>query len=384
MQTTCRTAPSTGSDCAGIGIVAAFARVGDARRTLTPLLRALGGTDNGTRAARRRKWRATPRRIGAGSGPTASSATTRRTSTSLAARRVFRAGAGARGGRQAAGVSRYRRRWIIGDAGRDGVSRRVAACTSRSIRSPRRRCRVVREELGAVVEVRLEDAAEVFSLHRPRDRRAPIGMPAPGERIRIVRKGDAARRVARRTCTVRGRRPTHALQRLRDHPQSPTTSTTGSSTRRPGLVPRLTFEPGRKTSRPVYRGRRAAQCRDPARAGVNGRWRWRRRSTAPAFPPTTCTCRHHRRRRSLAEFKGIVPEVDSRRRRAGRRRGVGEVDPFNPRAYDEFSASSPARRFCTRRLQRLQMMSNLRDLVPGAAIGRTSCAIAPSSSRPDS
>ena len=164
-------------------------------------------------------------------------------------------------------------------------------------------------------------------------------------------------------------------------------STTASSTRairalsRPARVSiRARTSPHRSSARG------AAADRDPARAGRQrpgrdgGGVRPRRlRGGRRAHE------RHHRGRasaRGLQGLRGLRRLL--LRRRAGRGRGLGEVDPLQrARARDEFEAFFGARRHLrARRLQRLPDDGEPEGDHPGrAATGRRSSATARSSSR---
>src|SRR6185436_17943930 len=77
------------------------------------------------------------------------------------------------------------------------------------------------EELGAVLQVRASDAGAL--VHAARDAglaAAIIGMPVVGDRIRIMRHGNVHIDEARIDLHRAWSSTTHALQVLRDHPES--------------------------------------------------------------------------------------------------------------------------------------------------------------------
>ena len=178
---------------------------------------------------------------------------------------------------------------------RDGVRRRAAASTStldgiaRRRRSPRcsprswaRSCRCARATRG-----------------RGRARLAPPGSrctssarPTPDDRIRIAQRRRArarrgARRPASRVVGDDARAAAAARQPGRRRPGVRRASLDAAD---PGLSPRArrsipTTTSPRRSSRPA-RGRASRSC---ASRASTARSRWRRRSTAPASPRSTCT-----------------------------------------------------------------------------------------------
>ena len=228
------------------------------------------------------------------------------------------------------------------------------------------------EELGAVVQVRLEDAAEViFAAQAARIAAAPIGMPAPGERIRVLRRGETLLDASRVDLHRAWSATTHAMQRLRDQPQAADDEydrilDTGD----PGLTPQLTFDPSEDIAAPyVATGARpsVAVLREQ---GVNGQV-----EMAAAFDRAGFAVYDVHMtdiiagRRSLAEFKGIVAGGGfSYGDVLGAGEGWAKSIRFNPRVRDEFAAFfARSDAFGLGVCNGCQMMSNLRDLIPGAA-----------------
>ncbi len=172
-------------------------------------------------------------------------------------------------------------------------SRRGAASTSRSMPSARSAgdccsprnwapsCRCAPPTRAAVVE-RL--AAAGLSVHA-------IGAPAAHDRIRIGAHGETLLDASRVDLHRAWSATTHALQRLRDNPESADQEYARLSTmRRSGSVAGADVRSGGGHRRAVHRdGSAAARSRSCASRASTARSRWRRRSIAPASRRSTCT-----------------------------------------------------------------------------------------------
>jgi phosphoribosylformylglycinamidine synthase len=128
------------------------------------------------------------------------------------------------------------------------------------------------EELGAVVQVARDDRHDVVGAFEAGGLRVvAIGEPATGERVRMVRDGvtlfDESRVELHRAWSS----TSHALQRLRDHPEAADQEYARSlDATEPGFAPRLTFDPSEDIAAPfIARGARprVAILREQ---GVNG------------------------------------------------------------------------------------------------------------------
>ena len=148
------------------------------------------------------------------------------------------------------------------------------------------------EELGAVVQIRAGDAAAVLRELAERGLAAnAIGCPTSDVRIRITqRRKHVARRITDRPSSrMVGDDPCDAAA-ARQSGRRGSGIRQDPGCRRSGLVAVVDVRSERRRRRALYcarrRGRRSPSC---ASRASTARWRWRRRSTAPDSPRTTCT-----------------------------------------------------------------------------------------------
>ncbi len=190
------------------------------------------------------------------------------------------------------------------------------------------------EELGALVQVRTRSrkrALEVFSQHG--QRACVVGAPREDERVRVTLAGRMLLNESRIALHRLWSETTWQLQTLRDNPESAQQEYDRiQDAGDPGLSPVLSFDPDEDIGGALRRARRTAPARDPARAGRqraggagggvrSGRLRRERRA-------------HERRDRGPRLARRLQGLRRARRlllrRRAGGRRGLGEVDPVQP------------------------------------------------------
>jgi phosphoribosylformylglycinamidine synthase len=216
------------------------------------------------------------------------------------------------------------------------------------------------EELGAVVQVGLADTAAVIAAALAAGISAcAIGMPAAGERIRILRGGKPLLDTSRVELHRAWSATTHALQRLRDQPQAADEEydrilDTGD----PGLSPHLSFDPAEDIVAPyIARGERprVAIVREQ---GVNGHVEMAAAFDRAGFASVDVHMSDLiAGRHSLADFKGVL----------GAGEGWAKSILFNARARDEFAAFfARTDGFALGVCNGCQMLSNLRELIPGA------------------
>jgi phosphoribosylformylglycinamidine synthase len=228
------------------------------------------------------------------------------------------------------------------------------------------------EELGAVVQVRAQDAERVIALAREAGIAASrLGSPAAGDRVRIER-GDAIVLDERRADLHKAwSATTHALQRLRDNPlcadEEYARLDDGED---PGLVPRLAFDPAEDPAAPfVARGARprVAVLREQ---GVNGQVEMAAAFTRAGFDAFDVHMTDlSSGRRSLEEFHGIVAcggfsygDV------LGAGEGWAKSILFAPRLRDAFGRFfARGDTFSLGVCNGCQMMSNLHELIAGTA-----------------
>ncbi len=228
------------------------------------------------------------------------------------------------------------------------------------------------EELSAVVQVRRGDVASVLSAAREAGLAAAIvGTPVAGDRLRVVRGGAVLLDESRVDLHRAWSATTHAMQRHRDHPEAADQEYARIlDTGDPGLVPHLTFDPDADVAAPyVARGARPriAILREQ---GVNGQVEMAAAFGRAGFDAydvhmTDLTAG----RRPLAQFAGIVAcggfsygDV------LGAGEGWAKSVLFNARLRDAFAGFfARPDAFALGVCNGCQMMSNLRELIPGAA-----------------
>ena len=228
------------------------------------------------------------------------------------------------------------------------------------------------EELGAVVQVPLADTAEViFAALGAGIAAYPIGMPAPGDRVRLQRQGATLLDVSRVDLHRAWSATTHAMQRLRDNPQAADDEYDRIlDTADPGLAPRVTFDPAEDVAAPaIARGARpkVAIVREQ---GVNGQVEMAAAFDRAGFDAFDIHMTDIiAGRRTLAEFQGVVAGGGfSYGDVLGAGEGWAKSILFNARARDEFAAFfARTDGFALGVCNGCQMFSALRELIPGAA-----------------
>ncbi len=228
------------------------------------------------------------------------------------------------------------------------------------------------EELGAVIQVRHDDTDTVLEAlrHAGLGRHSHlIGRPAEDARIRIGRGRETWIDRPRAELQRAWSETSHAMQRLRDHPECADEEYARIDSDDPGLSARLTFDPGEDLAAPyIARGVRPplAILREQ---GVNGQV-----EMAAAFHRAGFHCVDvhmsdlHAGRRTLDGFKGLVAcggfsfgDV------LGAGEGWAKSILFNPRLRDAFEAFFARRdTFALGVCNGCQMLSNLHEIVPGA------------------
>jgi phosphoribosylformylglycinamidine synthase len=251
-------------------------------------------------------------------------------------------------------------------AGRCGLSVRLDALPGTLLES------LFNEELGAVLQANEMDSSEIIAAFNAAGLRCePIGMPASDGRIRIERSGQILFDESRIELHRAWSRTSHAMQRLRDNPES-----TDQEFERllddgdPGLSPHLSFDPTDDIAAPyIAKGARPklAVLREQ---GVNGQV-----EMAAAFDRAGFAAFDVHMsdivggRAALDGYSGIVAcggfsygDV------LGAGEGWAKSILFNTRARDQFSAFfARGDSFALGVCNGCQMMSNLRQLIPGTS-----------------
>ncbi len=229
------------------------------------------------------------------------------------------------------------------------------------------------EELGAVVQVRADDAAVVVASARAAGLMAtPVARPVPDDRLCIRRGGetlfDAPRSMLHRAWSA----TTHAMQMLRDNPDVVADEHARlADATDPGLVPQLSFDPDDDVAAPFVATGARPRIAVLREQGVNGQVEMAAafdRAGFAAFDVHMSDLAAGRH--TLAGFSGFVAcggfsygDV------LGAGEGWAKSILFNARVFDDFAAFfARGDAFALGVCNGCQMMSNLREIVPGAAL----------------
>ena len=226
------------------------------------------------------------------------------------------------------------------------------------------------EELGAVLQVAATDRHDVVAMFEAAGVRCvAIGKPETGDRLRVVREGvvllDASRVDLHRAWSA----TTHALQRMRDHPDAADQEydrilDTGD----PGLSPQLSFDPDEDIAAPFIATGARPKVAILREQGVNGQV-----EMAAAFDRAGFAAYDVHMtdiiagRTALSMFAGIVAGGGfSYGDVLGAGEGWAKSILFNARARDEFAAFfARSGTFALGVCNGCQMMSNLHEIIPG-------------------
>jgi phosphoribosylformylglycinamidine synthase len=227
------------------------------------------------------------------------------------------------------------------------------------------------EELGAVLQVHAADRHDVVAAFEAAGLRCiAIGEPMQGDRMRVARETVVLLDESRVDLHRAWSRTTHALQRLRDHPEAADQEyerllDTGD----PGLSPQLSFDAAEDIAAPfIAKGARprVAILREQ---GVNGHI-----EIAAAFDRAGFDAYDVHMtdiiagRSALTAYNGIVAGGGfSYGDVLGAGEGWAKSILFNARARDQFAAFfARAGTFALGVCNGCQMMSNLHELIPGS------------------
>jgi phosphoribosylformylglycinamidine synthase len=251
-------------------------------------------------------------------------------------------------------------------ASRCGLAVALDALTGTSVES------LFNEELGAVVQIDQADADEVIAAFRAAGLRCEaIGRPTDDGRIRIGHGGNIVFDESRVDLHRAWSRTSHALQRLRDNPES-----VDQEFERilddadPGLSPKLTFDPVEDIAAPYIASGARPKVAILREQGVNGHVEMAAafdRAGFDAFDVHMSDIIGGRV--GLGGFAGIVAGGGfSYGDVLGAGEGWAKSILFNARARDQFAAFfSRANSFALGVCNGCQMMSNLRELIPGTS-----------------
>ncbi|HJU24061.1 MAG TPA: phosphoribosylformylglycinamidine synthase [Casimicrobiaceae bacterium] len=227
------------------------------------------------------------------------------------------------------------------------------------------------EELGAVVQVLRKDLDEVLARARDANVRAtPIGSPARGDRITIRHAGETVLDEARSDLHRAWSSTTHAMQRLRDNPAAADDEYARLSEDDPGLVPLLTFDVDEDPAAPFIATGARPRVAILREQGVNGHVEMAAALTRAGFDAfdvhmTDLVAGRH----TLSTFAGIVAGGGfSYGDVLGAGEGWAKSILFNAKLRGDFARYfERADVFAFGVCNGCQMMSNLREIIPGAA-----------------
>ncbi|MEO7155948.1 MAG: phosphoribosylformylglycinamidine synthase, partial [Vicinamibacterales bacterium] len=228
------------------------------------------------------------------------------------------------------------------------------------------------EELGAVVQVRADDAPALVRAAQDVGLPAAIvGKPVVGDRVRVIREGEWLLDESRVDLHRAWSATTHAMQRLRDHPQSAQQEFDRLLDRdEPPMTPSLTFDPDVDVAAPFIGGGARPRVAILREQGVNGQVEMAAAFDRAGFDAYDVHMTDLASARdSLEAYQGVVAcggfsygDV------LGAGEGWAKSILFNARLRDEFAAFfARSDSFALGVCNGCQMMSNLRDMVPGAA-----------------
>ncbi len=228
------------------------------------------------------------------------------------------------------------------------------------------------EELGAVVQVRRGDAQTVLAAAKLAGLAAIIvGAPTHTGRIVIKRGGATVLDESRVDLHRAWSATTHALQRMRDNPDAADQEYARIlDADEPGLSPRLTFDPDQDIAAPFIATGARPKVAILREQGVNGHIEMAAAFDRAGFDAYDVHMSDIATgRRSLAEFKGFVAGGGfSYGDVLGAGEGWAKSILFNPKVRDQFAAFfTRTDSFALGVCNGCQMMSNLREMVPGAA-----------------
>jgi phosphoribosylformylglycinamidine synthase len=228
------------------------------------------------------------------------------------------------------------------------------------------------EELGAVIQVRhteTDDVLQILEYHGLAEYSPVIGMLDDSDQIRVCRRGHPLFAASRAELQQVWSETSFRMQSLRDNPECAAEAYARIAEPDPGLHAELTFDPDDDLTAPyVERGARPpiAILREQ---GVNGQVEMAAAFHAAGFE---CVDVHlsdiMAGRVDLARFRGLAAcggfsygDV------LGAGEGWAKSILFNPRARDQFQAFfERSDTFTLGICNGCQMLSNLRELIPGA------------------
>ncbi|MGH8713281.1 MAG: phosphoribosylformylglycinamidine synthase, partial [Casimicrobiaceae bacterium] len=227
------------------------------------------------------------------------------------------------------------------------------------------------EELGAVLQVRAADRHDIVAAFEAAGLRCIcVGEPTSDDRIRVAREGETLFEASRVEMHRAWSATTHALQRMRDNPESADQEYERiTDADDPGLSPMLSFAPGEDIAAPHIATGVRPRIAILREQGVNGQV-----EMAAAFDRAGFAAYDVHMtdiisgRTTLAGFTGLAAGGGfSYGDVLGAGEGWAKSILFNSRASDAFAAFfGRGDTFALGVCNGCQMMSNLHELIPGS------------------
>ncbi|MES2771195.1 MAG: phosphoribosylformylglycinamidine synthase [Pseudomonadota bacterium] len=254
----------------------------------------------------------------------------------------------------------------------DGLERKPDLLGGRS--EERLLAALFNEELGAVVQIRRADRASVMAVLRAAGLSASVhvvGYPNTWDELRVIRNAKPVLRATRVDLQRAWSETSFRMQQLRDNPVCAEQAYAQiADTSDPGLSAQLSFDPAHDVAAPLIRSGQRPRVAILREQGVNGHV-----EMAAAFDRAGFAAQDVHMsdilagRQSLADFKGVVAcggfsygDV------LGAGQGWAKSILLNARAREVFSAFfQRGDSFALGVCNGCQMMSALKELIPGAA-----------------
>ena len=227
------------------------------------------------------------------------------------------------------------------------------------------------EELGAVIQVRAQDRSGVLSrLRQARLIAHRIGSPNDRDQIELVRNGKRILAEPRIALQCAWSEVSYRMQALRDHPDCAREEFDRIlDAQDPGLHAQLTFDPAQDAAAPFVASGARPRIAVLREQGVNGQVEMAAAFDRAGFEPWDVHMSDIIEGRvSLAKFKGFAAAGGfSYGDVLGGGAGWAKSILYNRRARDEFEAFfGRGDTFALGVCNGCQMMSHLRDMIPGA------------------
>lgn len=229
------------------------------------------------------------------------------------------------------------------------------------------------EELGAVVQIRDADAgafATLLASHGLDGHAHRIGRPITARKIRVLQGDDKLAQWTTRDLLAAWSETSHAMQRRRDNPAMADAELEWRLDESdPGVSPKLTFDPGEDVAAPFIASGARPRVAILREQGINGHVEMAAAWTRAGFEAVDVHMTDLRAgRHDLVDFHGVAAcggfsygDV------LGAGRGWASSILYNNMLRDQFEALfNDPRKFAIGACNGCQMLSQLREIIPGA------------------